>query len=151
MPNIDSAKQWFQTGDFPTQAQFYQVFEWLRWKDEQISVGDIAGLTALVQGKADQAALNALADAINREALLQSNDFTFSLMANKRLQTIIIIPSADYTLKIGLTDGGEEVMVATPLIQDEVFILDCAVYAVNNLPIYFRGITAQTQIFIYKR
>lgn len=44
MVNKETSKQWFETGDFPTQAQFYQVFDWLRWKDEGISVADVANL-----------------------------------------------------------------------------------------------------------
>jgi hypothetical protein len=49
MANKDTSKGWFETGDYPTQAQFAQVFEWLRWKDEQVGVGDLsAELVALL-------------------------------------------------------------------------------------------------------
>lgn len=48
MANKDNAKQWFQTGDYPTQEQFYQVFDWVRWKDEGISIADIANLQNII-------------------------------------------------------------------------------------------------------
>ncbi|HEY9534105.1 MAG TPA: hypothetical protein VIQ77_06190 [Mucilaginibacter sp.] len=44
MANKDTSKQWFEMGDYPTQAQFAQVFDWLRWKDEGISIADVANL-----------------------------------------------------------------------------------------------------------
>ena len=50
MANKDNAKQWFETGDYPTQAQFAQVFEWLRWKDESVAIIDVAGLTDILNG-----------------------------------------------------------------------------------------------------
>ena len=49
MANKDTAKTWFETGDFPTQSQFWQVFDWLRWKDEPLVAGDLsAELVALL-------------------------------------------------------------------------------------------------------
>ncbi len=44
----EDAKQWFETGDYPTQAQFAQVFEWLRWKDEQQAISTITGLADIL-------------------------------------------------------------------------------------------------------
>lgn len=48
MGNKDTSKQWFETGDYPTQAQFYQVFDWLRWKDEGITITDVAALQGIL-------------------------------------------------------------------------------------------------------
>lgn len=48
MANKELSKQWFETGDYPTQAQFAQVFEWLRWKDEGISIADVAMLQSVL-------------------------------------------------------------------------------------------------------
>lgn len=38
----DTIKPHFQTGDFPTQVQFYQMFDYLRWKDELIDIPDLS-------------------------------------------------------------------------------------------------------------
>lgn len=48
MANKDTSKQWFETGDYPTQSQFYQVFDWLRWKDEGITIADVAALQGIL-------------------------------------------------------------------------------------------------------
>lgn len=53
MANIDSVKPWFETGDFPTQAQFYQWMDWLRWKDETIAFSDLSpALQDIINGMA---------------------------------------------------------------------------------------------------
>lgn len=44
MPNIDTVKTWFETGDYPTQAQFEQFFEWIRWKDDLIEINEVRDL-----------------------------------------------------------------------------------------------------------
>jgi hypothetical protein len=42
-------------------------------------------------------------------------------------------------------------MITTSLTAAKAFVLDCAVYAVNDIPVYITGITGDTQILIYKR
>ncbi len=47
----DTVKQWFQTNDIPTEPQFYQKFDYLRWKDEKIGTGDLTDeLLAIING-----------------------------------------------------------------------------------------------------
>lgn len=151
MANRDTVKQWFETGDYPTQNQFWQFFDWVRFVEDAIAMEGIAGLVDALATKANSSALAPLADIINREALNPSGNITYSLIASRRLQTVIMIPSITMTVKIGTTVGGEEVMIATEITAGVPFIHDCAVYAIINTPIYISGITAAVQIFIYKR
>ena len=37
----DTVKPWFETGDFPTQSQFWTLFDYLRFKDEKIGLADL--------------------------------------------------------------------------------------------------------------
>jgi hypothetical protein len=47
MPSYkDTSKPWFETGDYPTQSQFWQTFDRIRWKDEPISMAEVEGLIA---------------------------------------------------------------------------------------------------------
>lgn len=62
----DDAKLWFQTGDYPTQEQCYTVFDWLRWKDENIPVEDIIQLQEILDDKKDRITLLPQAVAIDR-------------------------------------------------------------------------------------
>ena len=52
MANKDTAKLWFQTHDYPTQAEFYQLFEWLRWTDVPLNIAEVSGLTEILNGLA---------------------------------------------------------------------------------------------------
>ena len=45
-------KPYFETGDFPTQSQFYEAFTKLRWKDELLFIADITDLTTILNGLA---------------------------------------------------------------------------------------------------
>lgn len=150
MANREDAKKWFETGDYPTQAQFAQVLDWIRFKQDPIGVDDITNLITILQGKASQAALDALADAINREAHQPSSDFEWPLMANKRLSSLIFVASVNMTVKAGTVPGGNNVMIETDLVAGQPFIHDCAEYAVDDKIIYFT-IPALTDLFIYKR
>jgi hypothetical protein len=50
MSFLNTVKQWFQTGDFPTEAQFAQLFDYLRFKDQKVAVADVDGLVDLING-----------------------------------------------------------------------------------------------------
>lgn len=53
MAFIDTVKGWFKTGDKPTQAQFYSMFAYLRWKDEDIPITSIENIEEILNEKAD--------------------------------------------------------------------------------------------------
>lgn len=57
MANKDTVKQWFETGDYPTQGQFEQWIEWQRWKDEQLVISDVAGLADYLNNIGSQVAI----------------------------------------------------------------------------------------------
>jgi len=59
MAFIDTVKGWFKTKDKPTQTQFYSLFNWLRWKDEQIPINEVENLNSLLTAKAERATVNA--------------------------------------------------------------------------------------------
>lgn len=46
---INTLKNWFKTGLFPTQAQFWALLDSFRHKDDKVPVADIEGLTELFQ------------------------------------------------------------------------------------------------------
>ena len=99
MANKDTSKQWFETGDFPTQAQFAQVFEWLRWKDEALGIGDITGL---------QDILNALTTPVQSFIYGPDWDGRYTIPAGFMLEFIIVIPAVDaypYAQTVGGAGG----------------------------------------------
>lgn len=150
MANRDTVKPWFQTGKKPTQAQFYQLFDWLFFSDDGIAMNAVAGLVATLNGKADQASFNSF---YQGELINASANVIYNQLANYLIEKIIIIPGADALVRIGTTNGGEEVMPETQLLAADagtyVQVLDA--FAVANRNLYINGITAGTRIIILKR
>lgn len=82
MAYIDNVKPWFETGDFPTQAQFYQMFEWLRWRDQPLAIADITNLTSI---------LNELASPV--EAFITTGaDFQYTIPLGFLMEKIVVKP-----------------------------------------------------------
>jgi hypothetical protein len=149
--NISTLKNWFKRGLKPLQQHFFDWMDSYWHKDESIPISQIIDLQEILNTLPPQAAINSLMAVILPEIINTSADVVYSLTANKRLQTIIIIPANNDTLKIGTINGAEDIMVSTTLTAGAAFVLDCAVYAINDIPIYINGITGATQILIYKR
>lgn len=53
----DTAKEWFKIDLIPTEAQFFSVFNWIRWKDEKIPITDIFNIEDILNAKAEEAVL----------------------------------------------------------------------------------------------
>ena len=128
----DSTKPWFETGDYPTQEQFYQMFDWLRWKDEAIAIGDITNLTDI---------LNQLSQPIET-FITAGGDFNYTVAAGFLLEKIILIPFSDCKpyATIDKVGGGTETMIP----QDDdttMTALEGNVWVVNKLAIAARDIT----------
>ena len=70
----DDSKQWFQTYDFPTQKQFAQVFDWLRWIDQQLQLSDVDGLIEILQNKVDKSVALPAPDNLDGTFLVQVTD-----------------------------------------------------------------------------
>ena len=78
----DSVKQWFLEFSTPTWQQFHQKFEWLRWKDEQIQINEVAEL---------QEKLSLLEQPISVFEFEKS--FYFTLKSGCLLEWLFVIPT----------------------------------------------------------
>lgn len=127
MANKENAKQWFETGDYPTQVQFAQVFDWLRWKDEGISIADVANLQNFLN--TIQATLNSLIPNMvisGGLVTIKSDDGT---------TVVLQIDATVYSIKgIAYNVPHSEVMVTRPtdnsLSRFDVFYLDATGFKV---------------------
>jgi hypothetical protein len=149
--NINTLKSWFKRGFKPLQQQFYDWMDSYWHKDEQLPISSVNGLENILNTLPSQESLNILLSTFLPEVINASANYVYTLKAGIRLESVIIIPSAEVTIRIGTFDYGEDVMVESTIQPNEPFILDCAVYAVANKPVYITGITAPTQFLIYKR
>ena len=149
--NINTIKNWFKRGFKPLQQQFYDWMDSYWHKDEKIPIATIDGLESVLNTLPSQDAINTLVSLFVPEVFTTTSNFIYTLKAGRRLQSVILIPSLASNIRIGTVNGGEDVMIESPVRANETFILDCAVYAAADMPVYINGITDTTQILIYKR
>jgi hypothetical protein len=153
MANKDTAKQWFVRKAKPTQAQFWQVLDWLRWKDEPVGIGDIDGLTEALQSKADASALAGISN--NPQAVTQRDfdaDGSYTLQAGNLLESIVILIGSDSLVKIGSVAGTDDIMPDTNVTQGIGAVIVLNIYTVNDMNLFFTGLNANSSIiFISKK
>lgn len=88
---IATLKNYFKTGMFPTQAQFWAWLDSYRHKDDKVPVADIAGLNELFQpintfinqsGKIPFGQFQIFKATSNTSALLEVNDVAVGFLAD---------------------------------------------------------------------
>lgn len=126
----DTVKPWYITGAFPTQAQFWQWMDWIRFKDEKIASSDLT----------DE--LIAMFNSNVRLIALPANVFQWNAPAGTLLEKFLIKDSGagqNVTVDIGITPGGNEIldseMINTTNINDGLIVKDY--YLKNATTIYF--------------
>lgn len=122
MAHIDTAKQWFETGDLPTQEQFYWVFERLRWTDQPIPINNVTGLLQI---------LNQLATPV--EVFTTSGNLVYTLPAGFILEKIIVVPVSDCDVTVennGTLDPGD-IVKEVPVSASTGSVLAVDLLAVN--------------------
>lgn len=148
MAYVDSVKQWFKTRLKPTQTQFWQTWDWLRWKDEALAITDIAGLEAALLGKADTGSTGAYKPI----GVALAGDGSFVFPAGLMLDKIIISPQSDSSLLIGLTNGTGGVFTpGDPIPGGSDYVVTVDLVARAPTTIYFSNVTGPHVILIYTR
>jgi hypothetical protein len=149
--SINTLKSWFKRGFKPLQQQFYDWMDSYWHKDEQLPIASINGLENILNVLPTRESISALLALFVPDAINATENYVYTLKAGSRLESVIIIPSADVTIRIGTVVDGEDIMVESTIMANETFILDCALYTVADKLVYINGITAATQLLIYKR
>jgi len=149
--NINTLKGWFKRGFKPLQQQFYDWMDSYWHKDEQLPISSVNGLEAILNTLPTQGSISTLLTLFLPERINATADYTYTLKGGSRLESVIIIPSAEVTMRIGTYNLGEDVMITSTIRANETFILDCALYSATDIPVYISGISAPTQLLIYKR
>lgn len=152
MSNRDTAKSWFETGDYPTQAQFAQLFDWILFSGEA-TIADVQNLSAVLAGKVDTSALTALQDRILPTILNASGNISWLIPNGLLIVDIVIVPASGDLVKIGTALDGDELAPQVQLVaaKGNHFKLLPAIFGDGVTTIYFTGFTAATQIYIYKK
>lgn len=140
MANKDTVKEWFETGDLPTQAQFYQKFDWLRWQDEKIVFADLSPEL--------QAHITAISGVLEFDGAVHS--WTFP--AGTLIDRVVVIDATDINFSMGTTLGGTNIFdnALVEVADTQTGILTSPYYCVDETTIYWSGNGVNSKIKIYK-
>lgn len=156
---ISTIKTWFETGDYPTQTQFWNWLDSFWHKDDELPTSQITDLDTLLAGKATTEETNSLQTQINNintgnapVSETYTANASYEIAEGKLLEKIVVMPTAALTgFGLGTGDGGFDIQPALPVDAGgaELFLLN--IYAKTAKTIWFNGITSETTIKIYLR
>lgn len=145
MPTFEETiRPYFETGDFPTQSQFYEMFTKLRWKDQPLVVGDITNLQTILNG------LVSTIDAYTSPG----GDFVYNVTMGNLLEKILVLPNADAVVSAERqSNPGSEDLIIT----DTVYTATGGVWVIHlwaayaDVPIVVKGVPAGSKLAFIKR
>lgn len=138
----DVIKSFFKTGDYPTQGQFYDLFDKIWFKDEKLAISDIAGLADTI---------NSIGDAVQGFTSV-SGTLTYTIPAGFLLEHVILKPLEDCNARIDLAGGvAGDIMLEMPITA-----ADGAVWVLNRMAfvdtaIVVVGMPAGSKAYFVKR
>lgn len=139
--SISTLKSYFETGDKPTQAQFYAWLDSFRHKDDKIALTDLS--TEL------QNFLNGVGG--KSFVVLAPGAATYQPAAGELIEIIVFDDDANPTVKIGTENNGSQI-ASDLVLENGSFIYEQKLrFKTAGNTIYFGGITGNTIITIYKR
>jgi hypothetical protein len=153
MAFIDTVKPWFVRKAKPTQAQFWQLFAWLRWKDETIAVSDITNLETILSNKVEIAVFNAAAFDVVKQDLAFATDGSYHIPRGWLLEKIIVFPGSDASVKIGNEISLDDIFPESIISPSNPAVINVDLYAVSNYgrDVLIAGVNADTTIVFLKR
>jgi len=142
--SIEQLKQWFETGDYPTQAQFWDWLDSFIHKDDQLTVDNIQNLTTILSQKAEASALLLITP-----VLLPQNTTQWVAPAGTLIEGIVFMTSGSKNIKVGTSPEGEEIIFLQEITAKAIFRPDFICDTETN--IYFSGVGSNTIIKILRR
>lgn len=137
---IDELKYKFRTGAIPTGADFSDFVDLLYTKSVPIPLDAISGLIDLLTAYSFAPIIRNVTGNHNED--VQNDKMCFK---------IIVIPSANAAIKIGTSNGGDEIsMVTVNMLANQKYIFDVEVFGDDNPVIYSSGFPANSKIIFYK-
>lgn len=151
--SVDTLKGWFQTGDKPTQQQFYDWLDSFIHKDEGIDIEDIPGLQDALNSKSDNVAVNALRALVQPFRIELEGDDTYEAPPGFLIWKMVVTSDENAYLAIeteyntgNILPPGDE-----PLFAGIPSIITCDIIAKDEpVNIWFRNVTGPTEILVYR-
>lgn len=152
MGYIDAVKQWFVSKAKPTQTQFHTLFDYLRFKDDPLAISDIDGLITVLQGKVDLSVFNAAVLSLVVEELPVNGAEVLLIQPGHILEKIILLPVIDAVVKIGLSEGGEEILPEDVVSASSGEVVLTNIYsATTTTQVFLSGLPNESSIITFTR
>lgn len=163
---ISTLKSWFETGDYPTQQQFWDWLDSYRHKSTGVPLEEVTALVVTLQAKADlingKVPVSQLPDAVVSGDLaeliaavekltpedLVAGATTWSVPYDCLIEILLVKDASGIDFKAGTTVGGNE-LIETRVDGDSPLAINYPV--TEGQTIYFTGVESDTTIKIYKR
>lgn len=151
MGYIDQVKQWFVSKAKPTQTQYHTLFDYLRFKDQIIPVGDVQNLTALLLSKLDVSVYNESFLALTVQEVPFNGNGNVVVPAGYLFEKCIVLPSSGANIKVGMTSGGEEIFPENVIsVAGEVIVIE-KYSSTAPVTFYFTGIPVSSTVITFIR
>jgi hypothetical protein len=141
--SVNDLKSFFETGDKPTQQQFWDWLESFFHKQEGIAISDVTNLQNTLNSKAEGSAINALTP-----ILLDEGQSSIEIPAGKYINDIVVIAPTAIYITVGTTNSGTELSEVVSCNNDGT-LLGIRKFFKQATTIYFGGVLSNTQIIIY--
>lgn len=144
--SVATLKTWFETGDKPTQAQFWDWLDSFVHKDDSIAQSQVTGLVTTLNSLATQASVNAL-----KAIVITTSAATASVVlpAGVILHKVRYKSNAIQTVNVGTTNGGTEVYAGEQTSANQVAIVTVDFDCEAITTVYFSGLAGTNTIKLY--
>lgn len=145
MASRDIIKPYFETGDQPTQSQFWQLFDLVRFLDDPITLAQVTGLVDALNGRVSTA---------DYEGQLVNVDspYTLTIPSGTMLEQIIPYYGSAGALQLSKVTMGDTDIADKDDVSagwNDPILLN--LFAPVNTNIYIDGIPAGSKLVILKR
>ena len=144
--SVNTIKSWFETGDKPTQNQFWDWLESFVHKNDLVPMSQVSGLNAALTALATQTSVDALKAIV---VTTSASAISVSLPAGVIVNKVRIKSSSAQTLSLGTSVGGSQILAAESLSANQVGLYVVDVDIDSATTIYFSGLSGNNSIKIY--
>ena len=142
---INTLKSWFQTGDKPTQSQFWDWLDSFVHKDDTIEINNVAGLDDALSGFASQESVTAITPILLSGT---ASSRAVTIPAGTFLDVIRIKSTAAMTFSVGLSTGTKEIVTDEVVAANSAHFVDRYYDFETATTIYFSGLAGTYTIKI---
>lgn len=146
---VNELKAFFETGDTPTQQQFWDWLESFLHKNDGITIANVTGLTAALNGKLDQVQF----DAYEQGILVAADDnIEYAISNGILLERVITCYGSTADIAISVVEmGGEDILPLTPIDAGWQQPLELNRVFENAATLYISGIPAGSKLLFMMR